>query len=119
MENQGKFDTVLLNINIDGAGYKGSKSAFSFFGLPDIIKRAVSEIMAEHPDIIESVQWPQGDHSIFVENGRPAIAVSSQWFVENINSQDVTHTPKDNLGIVDFPKLVDIAEAINELVRRL
>ncbi len=118
-ENQGKFGNILLNINIDGAAYKEGKSAFSLFDLPDIIKDKSSEIINKHPDITEGVQWPQGDHSIFIQNGVPAIAVSSQWFTENIESQDITHTAKDNLDIVDYNKIIDIAEAINELVRGL
>ena len=69
--------------------------------------------------MVEGPQWPQGDHSIFVQNGCPAIAVTSEWFSSNMESQDVTHTPKDNLGIVDAGKVVEIAEALNVLVRQL
>jgi aminopeptidase YwaD len=119
MENKNNFDNILLNINIDGAAYKDGKSAFSFYNLPESINHKASEIINKHTDIVEGVPWPQGDHSIFVQNGRPAIAVTSQWFTKNINSQDVTHTPKDNVEIVDYNKIVDIAEAINELIRKL
>ena len=35
--NQDRFQEILLNINIDGAGYKEGRSAFSFYGLPDEI----------------------------------------------------------------------------------
>ena len=34
-QNQDRFHEILLNINIDGAGYKEGLSAFSFFGLPE------------------------------------------------------------------------------------
>src|SRR5690606_9172735 len=37
-QNQNNFSNVLLNINIDGAGYKDGESAFSLFELPDDIK---------------------------------------------------------------------------------
>jgi aminopeptidase YwaD len=74
--------------------------------------------MEEHPSISEGVQWVQGDHSIFVQFGVPAIAVSSQWFLDNMATQDITHTPKDNPSIVDLNKIVEIAEAISEIIKK-
>lgn len=118
-ENQDKFENILLNINIDGAGYKEGPSAFSFFGLPAEMKKITGEIISQHPGITEGIPWPQGDHSLFVQSGRPAIAVTSKWFLDNMGAQQITHTPKDNLHIVDVDKLADVAEAINALVRRL
>jgi aminopeptidase YwaD len=115
MANQGKFESILLNINIDGAGYFEGKSAFSFYDLPEAIHARVLETLAKYPGIKEGIQWPQGDHSIFIQYGRPAIAVSSDWFTENINNQDITHTPKDNLNIIDYNRIVEIAEALHDL----
>lgn len=118
-ENKGNFENILLNINIDGAGYKTGDTAFSFFGLPEEISREATRIIDSYPDLSEDVQWPQGDHSIFIQLGRPAIAVSSQWFINNIDSQDITHTPKDNLDIVDIHKLPRIAKAIKKLIEQI
>ncbi|MBI4743293.1 MAG: M28 family peptidase [Actinobacteria bacterium] len=92
MANQDKFDNILLNINIDGAAYKEGKSTFSFFDLPDNIHKKALEIIREHPEITEGALWLQGDHSIFIQHERPAIAISSQWFTENADSQNVIHT---------------------------
>lgn len=117
--NQDQFDNILLNVNIDGAGYKTGNSVFSFFNLPEMINKKAGEVLKEFPTIVEGIQWPQGDHSIFVQFGRPAIAVSSQWFTENIESQDITHTSKDTIDIVDLSKLVELAQAINLFVRKL
>lgn len=117
--NQGQFDKMLLNINIDGAGYKAGNSSFSLFDLPSEINRIVQDTIKQFPGIKEGAQWPQGDHSIFLQFGVPAIAVSSMWFIDNINSQDITHTPKDNTGIVDFDKLPEIALALEQLIRKL
>lgn len=119
MANQGKFSDMLLNINIDGAGYREGLSAFSLFDLPESIRIAADNIIANNPGITEGVQWPQGDHSIFLQNGVPAIAVSSQWFIDNMEEQDITHTPKDNPEIVDCHKLVQISSALNDLIRML
>ncbi len=117
-KNQNKFNEILLNINIDGAGYKEGKSTFSFFGLPEEMKEKVNSVFAEYDGITEGIQWPQGDHSIFVQQGCSAIAVSSKWLIDHMDSQDITHTPKDNAGIVDCRKVVEIAEALNWLIRK-
>jgi aminopeptidase YwaD len=118
-ENQGGFENILLNINIDGAGYKTGGTAFSLFELPQRISRKVSRIINEFPEISEGVPWPQGDHSIFLQFGRPAIAVSSQWFINHMDSQDITHTPKDDINIVDIGKLPTIAMAIRQLLEEI
>ena len=118
-ENQGKFENILLNINIDGAGFNKGDTAFSLFGLPDQISRKTFDILDDYPGIKEGVQWPQGDHSIFVQFGTPAIAVSSQWFINNIDGQDITHTKKDHPGIVDTGKLPEIAMALRDLILRI
>lgn len=75
-----------------------------------------NHVIQEHKNIELGEPWVQGDHSIFVQFGRPAIAVTSSWFIENMECQDITHTPKDNLGIVNFERLPEIAIAITDLV---
>jgi aminopeptidase YwaD len=117
--NKDNFNRILLNINIDGAGYKEGQSAFSLFNLPDEILQPAIKVINHYSGITEGVQWPQGDHSIFLQYGIPAIAVSSKWFIDNIAEQDITHTPKDNIEIVDCNKIVEISQALNTLIRDL
>ncbi|MDW7740460.1 MAG: M28 family peptidase [Bacillota bacterium] len=114
--NQNLFDTILLNINIDGAGYLDGDSAFSFFTLPDEILQAARTVFSRYSGLCEGPEWYQGDHSIFIQQGRPAIAFTSRWFLDNMESQTITHTPEDNLSIVDSGKLAEIAEAIRQLI---
>lgn len=117
--NQEIFNEIILNINIDGAGFKEGPSAFSLFELPEVLHKIAHEVIKQYSGITEGVQWPQGDHSIFLQYGVPAIAVSSKWFVDNINGQDITHTPKDNIEIVDCMRLIEISQALNSLIRRI
>jgi aminopeptidase YwaD len=117
--NKNNFNNILLNINIDGAGYEQGLSAFSLFNLPDEILQPTKKVINKYSGITEGVQWPQGDHSIFLQFGVPAIAVSSKWFIDNIGDQDITHTPKDNIGIVDCSKIVEISQALNTLIRSI
>ena len=116
--NRDRFQEILANINIDGAGYKEGRSAFSFYGLSEDMENDIKEVIQHFDGITEGQQWVQGDHSIFIQNGVPAIAVSSQWFTDHIDSQEITHTPKDNLDIVDCHKLIEIAQALNMFIRK-
>ena len=118
-QNQGRFNEILLNINIDGAGHKDGETAFSFFNVPQNILAIIKNTMTNHQGITEGPQWPQGDHSIFVQYGCPAMAVSSKWFLDHMEIQDVTHTQKDNIDIVDHEKLVEIAEALGSILQNL
>lgn len=118
-QNKGRFNDMLLNINIDGAGYKEGLSFFSPFELPENILDTLHEILWNSPELKEGLPWYQGDHSMFLQNGCPAIAVSSQWFIENFANQEITHTPKDNLSIVNYERVAECSLGIAELVRRL
>jgi len=113
-----QFNKIALNINIDGAGYMEGLSAFSFYGLPAEMEHRIKELIGQFDGITVGPQWVQGDHSIFIQNGCPAIAVSSDWFSAHIDSQAITHTPKDNIEIVDCSKLMEIAQALSLFIRK-
>ena len=81
------------------------------------MEKKIKEVISHFDGITEGAQWVQGDHSIFIQNGCPAVAVSSHWFTDHIDSQQITHTPKDNIEIVDCRKLVEIAQALNVFIR--
>ena len=115
-ENQGKFADLLFNINIDGLGYKEGPTAFSLFTLPKGTKESVLSVIEDFDDLVEGPQWVQSDHSIFIQQGCPAIAVSSSWFLEHMSDQTITHTPRDNLDIVDSVKVVEAAQALASFI---
>lgn len=119
MENRDHFDRILLNINVDGVGYKEGLTALSLFDLPADLHSAIHEVMKQFPGLTEGIQWYQGDHSMFLQNGLPAIAVSSKWLFDHIMEQDITHTPKDDIDIVDCNKLVEVSEALNRFIRKI
>lgn len=115
-KNQDRFNEIMVNINIDGAGYKDGKTAFSFYGLPSDMESKARSVLDQFDGLTEGPQWPQGDHSLFIQFDRPAIAVTSAWFSDNIDHQEITHTPKDNPQIVDCQKLVEIGRALNRFI---
>ncbi len=102
-------DTVLA-INIDGIGLNGYETAYSTYNLEDMPK--INEFLKKS-DLKETEPWPQGDHTLFVMNSIPTIALTTQ-----INSEavmEIMHTAKDthdkiNVNIIN--QVIDIIEAL-------
>ena len=118
-KNHGLFGNIALNINIDGAGYTEGDTAFSFYGVSDEVREIAIDVISCFKDASVGPEWPQGDHSIFVQFGVPAIAVSSMWLSLNMENQTITHTPEDKPEIVDIRKTAQAAETISKIVNNL
>ena len=108
---------VLVDLNVDGAGHREGGTSFSPLGLPPGLESALREA-AEAEGLSEGPWWPQGDHSVFAQAGVPAVAFTSTWFLEHMESQRVTHTPEDRPGIVEPRRLAELARALADFVRR-
>jgi len=107
------IEEILLAINIDLAGLVDAKTAFSLYGCSDDTAAAIHRAMSQFQSIVEGPQWYQSDHSVFIQNGRPAVAISSnRW-------PDFTHTPDDDLHQVDYIQVAEIALALREVVDEL
>lgn len=116
-QNQDRFDEMLININIDGAGFHQGPSGFSPFNLKEPVKSKLDELLGNSENLIDGDPWYQGDHSIFIQQGVPAIAVSSAWFIDHVDSQQITHTPADHPDIVNHDRVVEIALAIQQFIQ--
>jgi aminopeptidase YwaD len=53
-----------------------------------------------------------------LQQGVAAISLSSQWFLDNIDTQTITHTPNDLPELIDPQKLVDTAECIARFIHQ-
>jgi aminopeptidase YwaD len=109
-ENQ-DLSAIDLLINIDGTGYYQGDSHFSLYNCGDMLAARLRAVLAGE-GLAEGSQWYQGDHSIFVMAGRPAVAITSD--IDAISAQ-VTHTPKDAPEIVEPAKVAQVATAIRAL----
>jgi aminopeptidase YwaD len=109
-----RFDEIIMGINIDGAGYIQGDTAYSLYEPPQEIADLVHKAFASREDTIQGEQWYQSDQSLFLMNGRPAVAVTSDNFMEL--STYITHTHNDSPEIIDTDKLADIAYALAELL---
>ena len=64
--------------------------------------------------LAEGEPWYQGDHMVFAMQGVPALAVTSEGFME-IETK-FAHTPKDHPDLVDCEQLVQVATALYDLM---
>ena len=115
--NQGRLKQINLAINIDGAGSKEGQTAYSLYECPPGISDVVQKAFSTQENTIEGELWYQSDHSIFIQNGVPAVAITSDRLMEL--STNITHTEKDIPDIVAPGKLVDIAIALRDVILEL
>jgi aminopeptidase YwaD len=113
-QNVSHFNDIALAINTDVAGYVEGYSAYSLYGCPDDLESTIHEVMAGYVNLKQGEPWYQSDHSIFIQQGRPAMAITSEQFMQL--STYITHTEKDSPELVDLGKLVDISFALRDLL---
>lgn len=116
-ENAGRFDEIVLGINIDDSGQVGAENHISFYDCPDEIVAAVREELAAFPRLSEGPQWFQGDHAILGIYGRPAIAIASADMHRFM--AEYAHTERDVLALADPGLIASTADFVARLVRRL
>jgi aminopeptidase YwaD len=112
--NEGRFAEIALGVNLDGAGYHQGRTAYSLYDCPPGIATSIHDAFAAHQGMFEGERWYQSDHGLFLMNQRPALAITSERFMELLAV--VAHTPKDSPEIVDTAKLVHVATALRDLV---
>lgn len=116
-QNASRLGDIVLAVNLDAAGYIQGRTAFSIYDCPLEISRTIRAAFSTAPGMIEGEHWYQGDHSMFVQNGVPAMAITSERFIEL--STFITHTPQDRPELVDTGKLVTIAKTLRTLLLSL
>jgi len=113
-ENADTLGKVILGVNVDVAGYYQGNTAYSLYGCPAGIASSIQQAFSAQGGMVEGEPWYQSDHSLFVQNQVPAVAVTSEQFMEL--STHVTHTPKDSLELVDAGKIVAVAWVLRGLL---
>lgn len=105
-----------LVVNIDDVGFVHGKTAYSLYGCTPAIQRKVRAAFGEHAGMMEGELWYQGDHMIFVQKAKPAIALTAENVTELMRT--VTHTSRDVPELIDCRKLVEAARAVRDLIVR-
>ncbi|MDF1499003.1 MAG: M28 family peptidase [Anaerolineales bacterium] len=105
---------ILLAINIDGAGYKDGRTAYSLYGCSDKLTHQLKTIFSGYPDLVEGPEWYQSDHSLFIQQGIPALAFTSDQF--DALWSEIAHTPDDQPHLVSIQKLISLSAALHDIV---
>lgn len=108
---------VLCAINIDDVGFREGKTGFSLYGCPAKLEERIVSVFNNHDGLALREPWYNGDHMIFIQHERPALALTSEKMPELMTG--ITHTEKDIPDIIDCAKLVEIAEALRDLIINL
>jgi aminopeptidase YwaD len=108
--NKDRWQEITLAVNVDGAGYREGRTAASFYSCSDSLREACDRTLARYPGITAGEPWVQGDHSLFVMHGVPALAFTSDRMSELW--AEVAHTERDRAELVDPARLAELATAI-------
>ncbi len=112
-----EFDRIRIAINVDGVGYTKGRSAYSFYDCPATLRKSVEDCFRDFDGLVPGEQWFNGDHMIFVQQGVPALAFTSDRIAELMAT--VTHTSRDTPDLIDPRKLVELARALSSFIQRL
>jgi aminopeptidase YwaD len=115
--NEDSLNQVLFNINLDALGSHQGKTVYSFYEFPEGLKGKIEKVFTAQEGFIEGQPWFQSDHMVFVMNGIPALAITSENFVEILT--ELAHTSEDNIEKVDCNKVIATSLALHELLMEL
>lgn len=116
-ENEDLIQNILMNMNFDGVGYKEGGTEFSLYGGENGLASLVRSTLSSPAEMYEGKAWPQSDHMVFVQQGIPAVAFTSQKFPYLTSA--ITHTALDRVELVDGKKLVQAADEVYRLLQVL
>jgi aminopeptidase YwaD len=98
-----QWQEIALAINVDGAGWREAPLSLALFECSVQLAESLRRLATEYPQLAEVSPWPQGDHMLFVMNGVPAVALSSQGAEALL--ERVIHTPGDMPDLVSIERL--------------
>jgi aminopeptidase YwaD len=75
----------------------------------------VEDVFVRYHGLARGEPWFNGDHMIFVQSRVPSVAFTSEYSPELMKT--VTHTSLDTPDLIDCTRLVELAAALDALVR--
>ena len=112
-----EFNSIRMVINIDDVGFKRGKTSYSYYGCSSEQQQKVDTVFQTYGSLVQGAAWYSGDHMIFIQKGIPALACTDENMPDLMRT--VTHTKIDTPDLIDCKKLVELAEALAQLIRNL
>lgn len=113
-DNEGKLDSIELFINIDGAGYRRGRTAFSLYNVDDQRSTSIRERFEGFDDLLEGPPWYQSDHAILAMQGKPALAFTTEFLDEMLVR--LFHADTDTADQVAPERIANLAAALEHLI---
>lgn len=111
------FPALRLAVNLDGLGYGEGHTAYSLYGCPAPLAETIHAAFAPFPGLAEGQPWFQGDHVMFVQQGVPTLALTSERAAEMMTT--IVHSALDTPERVSVERLAEAAVALRALVTRI
>jgi aminopeptidase YwaD len=112
--NGDRLDALSLMVNLDAIAYRGGTTAYSLYNADPALTARVGEVFARHRDLIEGPPWHQSDHGIFLMQGRPALALTTEPLDEMMAT--VVHSVHDTPDQVDLDAVIEVSTALVDLL---
>jgi aminopeptidase YwaD len=116
-DNRDRLGEILLVVNCDGVGARGSRTTFCHFNASEKIQQIVNSTFKDQSKYLPVDPWYSSDHMTFAMNGVPALALTTEAFNEIWAT--IAHTEKDTIDGVDSNILAGVALSLCELIDRL
>ena len=115
--NRDCFNEIILAVNLDDVGYGKGKVAYSIYECSDTLNALVDDVFSGVDGMVPGDAWIQGDHTLFVMNGSPALAMTTDRLSEAM--AEITHTERDTFDTVSINNLRICAESLYTLLLRM
>ena len=112
--NSEQLDAIELFINIDGAGYRRGRTAFSFYNVDDQRSTTTRGLFDGFDDLVEGPPWYQSDHAILAMQGKPALAFTTELINEMLI--ELFHADTDTVDQIAPERITNLAAAIELLI---
>ncbi|HHV28127.1 M28 family metallopeptidase [Acetivibrio mesophilus] len=108
-------DKIQLVINIDSPCHFKSKTAISSYNANEKLIYVLESQVLNFDEIIIGEEWYSGNHTMFVFDGIPCIAVTSSNLFDTVST--LAHTPMDTLDHVSPHLITSTADFLAEFVK--
>jgi aminopeptidase YwaD len=116
-DNAGRWNEIALGLNADAAGWIGKPTEVSLYGCDEPTAKAVRASIGRRRAFVEGGPWYQSDHGILLQQGIPAVAVTSSGIAELCAT--VAHTSRDSLDLVDVSAVAEVARFYADVIASL
>jgi aminopeptidase YwaD len=113
-ENDGHLNDIELFVNIDGAGYRRGRTAFSLYNVGEQRSATIRDGFEAFDDLFEGPAWYQSDHAILAMQGRPALAFTTEHIEEMLIK--LFHAETDTIREVAPQRITSLAAALESLI---